>query len=96
MRFAGCFKKAQTTPTEELLQKRCCLHQFGCSKRTSWLQAAGSQDARSMSVTDLTEQLASTEQLVTQLKELVREKDAELRTKDLQLKVPCVLSCQTV
>ncbi|XP_075358086.1 uncharacterized protein LOC142410078 isoform X4 [Mycteria americana] len=48
--------------------------------------AAGSQDAGSMSVTDLTEQLTSTEQLVTQLKELVREKDAELRNKDLQLK----------
>ncbi|KAM6133455.1 uncharacterized protein FYN12_003566 isoform 2-T2 [Phoenicopterus ruber ruber] len=48
--------------------------------------AAGSQDARSMSVTDLTEQLTSTEQLVTRLKELVREKDAELRNKDLQLK----------
>ncbi|XP_054246389.1 golgin subfamily B member 1-like [Indicator indicator] len=48
--------------------------------------AAGSQDASSMSVTDLTEQLASTEQLVTQLKELVREKDAELQKKDLQLK----------
>ncbi|XP_069660255.1 golgin subfamily B member 1-like isoform X4 [Haliaeetus albicilla] len=48
--------------------------------------AAGSQDSRSMSVTDLTEQLTSTEQLVTQLKELVREKDAELRNKDLQLK----------
>ncbi|XP_068256244.1 golgin subfamily B member 1-like isoform X3 [Nyctibius grandis] len=48
--------------------------------------AAGLQDARSMSVTDLTEQLTSTEQLVTQLKELVREKDAELRNKDLQLK----------
>ncbi|KAM6205062.1 uncharacterized protein WM294_004546 isoform 6-T6 [Sarcoramphus papa] len=48
--------------------------------------AAGSQDASSMSVTDLTEQLTSTEQLVTQLKELVREKDAELRNKDLQLK----------
>uniref|UniRef100_A0A803XNS8 Golgin B1 n=1 Tax=Meleagris gallopavo TaxID=9103 RepID=A0A803XNS8_MELGA len=48
--------------------------------------AAGSQDARSMSVTDLTEQLASTEQLVIQLKELVREKDAELRNKDHQLK----------
>ncbi|XP_026706579.1 golgin subfamily B member 1-like isoform X3 [Athene cunicularia] len=48
--------------------------------------AAGSQDARSMSVADLAEQLTSTEQLVTQLKELVREKDAELRTKDLQLK----------
>ncbi|XP_021257190.1 golgin subfamily B member 1-like [Numida meleagris] len=49
-------------------------------------EAAGSQDARSMSVTDLTEQLASTEQLVIQLKELVREKDAELRNKDHQLK----------
>ncbi|XP_068004531.1 golgin subfamily B member 1-like isoform X2 [Melanerpes formicivorus] len=48
--------------------------------------AAGSQDASSMSVTDLTEQLASTEQLVAQLKELVREKDAELRKKDLQFK----------
>ncbi|XP_030337031.1 golgin subfamily B member 1-like isoform X4 [Strigops habroptila] len=48
--------------------------------------AAGSQDASSMSVTDLTDQLTSTEQLVTQLKELVREKDAELRNKDLQLK----------
>nr|XP_009505462.1 PREDICTED: golgin subfamily A member 4-like [Phalacrocorax carbo] len=39
-----------------------------------------------MSVTDLTEQLSSTKQLVTQLKELVREKDAELQNKDLQLK----------
>ncbi|XP_009459769.1 PREDICTED: golgin subfamily B member 1-like [Nipponia nippon] len=39
-----------------------------------------------MSVADLAEQLTSTEQLVTQLKELVREKDAELRNKDLQLK----------
>ncbi|XP_042640868.1 golgin subfamily B member 1-like isoform X2 [Tyto alba] len=48
--------------------------------------AAGSQDARSASVADLAEQLTSTEQLVAQLKELVREKDAELRTKDLQLK----------
>ncbi|XP_039924292.1 golgin subfamily B member 1-like isoform X1 [Hirundo rustica] len=43
--------------------------------------AAGSGD-----VTDLTEQLTSTEQLLAQLKELVREKDAELRSKDLQLK----------
>ncbi|KAM9372968.1 uncharacterized protein LRP34_007418 [Phaethornis superciliosus] len=48
--------------------------------------AAGSQDAGSMSVTDLTEQLRSTEQLVAQLKELVRDKDAELQNKDLQLK----------
>lgn len=49
-----------------------------------------------MSVTDLTEQLASTEQLVIQLKELVREKDAELRNKDHQLKVPCMYSCQKI
>ncbi|XP_010005748.1 PREDICTED: golgin subfamily B member 1-like [Chaetura pelagica] len=48
--------------------------------------AAGSQDAGNMSVTDLTEQLTRTEQLVAQLKGLVREKDAELRDKDLQLK----------
>ncbi|XP_015719024.1 golgin subfamily B member 1-like isoform X3 [Coturnix japonica] len=48
--------------------------------------AEGSQDARNMSLTDLSEQLASTEQLVIQLKELVREKDAELRNKDHQLK----------
>ncbi|XP_009695996.1 PREDICTED: golgin subfamily B member 1-like [Cariama cristata] len=39
-----------------------------------------------MSAADLAEQLTSTEQLVMQLKELVREKDAELRNKDLQLK----------
>ncbi|XP_065611079.1 golgin subfamily B member 1-like isoform X3 [Cyrtonyx montezumae] len=48
--------------------------------------AVGSQDARNMSVTDLTEQLASTERLVIQLKELIREKDAELRSKDHLLK----------
>ncbi|XP_064921633.1 golgin subfamily B member 1-like isoform X3 [Columba livia] len=48
--------------------------------------AAGSQNAGNMSVADLTDQLTTTEQLVTQLKELVREKDAELRNKDLQLK----------
>ncbi|XP_071415396.1 golgin subfamily B member 1-like isoform X2 [Pithys albifrons albifrons] len=55
------------------------------SKRAS-LQAAGSQDAGGLSVMDLTEQLTSTQQLVAQLKELVREKDAELCNKDLQLK----------
>ncbi|XP_059331119.1 golgin subfamily B member 1-like isoform X1 [Ammospiza nelsoni] len=48
--------------------------------------AAGSGDVGSAAVTDLTEQLTSTEQLLAQLKELVREKDAELRSKDLQLK----------
>ncbi|XP_017588516.1 PREDICTED: golgin subfamily A member 4-like isoform X2 [Corvus brachyrhynchos] len=48
--------------------------------------AAASRDVGSAAVTDLTEQLTSTEQLLAQLKELVREKDAELRSKDLQLK----------
>ncbi|KAF2979348.1 hypothetical protein EK904_012515 [Melospiza melodia maxima] len=48
--------------------------------------AAASGDVESAAVTDLTEQLTSTEQLLAQLKELVREKDAELRSKDLQLK----------
>ncbi|KAM4779598.1 uncharacterized protein ACIQIH_009161 isoform 8-T25 [Cyanocitta cristata] len=48
--------------------------------------AAASRAAGSAAVTDLTEQLTSTEQLLAQLKELVREKDAELRSKDLQLK----------
>lgn len=57
-------------------------------------QAAGSRDVGSAAVTDLTEQLTSTEQLLAQLKELVREKDAELRSKDLQLKVLCMCSCQ--
>ncbi|XP_077640484.1 uncharacterized protein LOC110484917 isoform X2 [Lonchura striata] len=48
--------------------------------------AAGSGDVKSTAVTDLMEQLMSTEQLLAQLKELVKEKDAELRSKDLQLK----------
>ncbi|KAM9267004.1 uncharacterized protein FYN16_006211 isoform 4-T4 [Cariama cristata] len=58
----------------------------GDDSSSKTVQAAGSQDARSMSAADLAEQLTSTEQLVMQLKELVREKDAELRNKDLQLK----------
>lgn len=57
-------------------------------------QAASSGDVESTAVTDLTEQLTSTEQLLAQLKELVREKDAELRSKDLQLKVLSMCSCQ--
>jgi len=81
-------------PAEAFLQKQYCLHHFVCSKYTQCLQAAGLRDARSTSVTDLTEQLTSTEQLAAQLKELLREKDAELRNKDLQLKVLCVHSCQ--
>ncbi|XP_032917430.1 golgin subfamily B member 1-like isoform X3 [Catharus ustulatus] len=48
--------------------------------------APGPRDVGSTAVTDLTEQLTSTEQLLAQLKELVKEKDAELRSKDLQLK----------
>lgn len=43
-----------------------------------------------MSVADLKEQLARTEQLVTQLKEHVKEKDNELRSKEQCFKVLCV------
>ncbi len=40
-----------------------------------------------MAVEEMAERLAQTEQLVTQLKEMIREKDAALRSKDDQLKV---------
>nr|XP_033784371.1 golgin subfamily B member 1-like [Geotrypetes seraphini] len=47
----------------------------------------GTQDGgNTMSVGDMVEQLAQTEQLVLQLKELIREKDNELRNKDQKLK----------
>ncbi|XP_033006040.1 golgin subfamily B member 1-like isoform X3 [Lacerta agilis] len=48
--------------------------------------AHGPYQAASMSVTDLTEQLVQNEQLVAQLKELVRDKDNELCLKEQQLK----------
>ncbi|XP_078077089.1 uncharacterized protein LOC144498965 isoform X2 [Mustelus asterias] len=49
--------------------------------------AAGSQKSvGEHSVTDLTEQLAQNEQLVLQLKELIREKDNQLHVKDQLLK----------
>ncbi|KAH0620804.1 hypothetical protein JD844_021585 [Phrynosoma platyrhinos] len=46
----------------------------------------GTSEAASMSAADLTEQLARTEQLVIQLKELVKEKENELHNKEQQLK----------
>ncbi|XP_070791544.1 golgin subfamily B member 1-like [Pituophis catenifer annectens] len=46
----------------------------------------GSSQVASMSLADLTEQLAQTKQLVAQLKELVKEKDNDLHKKDKQLK----------
>lgn len=45
--------------------------------------AAGGEVA----VEEMAERLAQTEQLVTQLKEMIREKDVALRSKDDQLKV---------
>ncbi|XP_034972641.2 golgin subfamily B member 1 isoform X4 [Zootoca vivipara] len=48
--------------------------------------AHGPLQAANMSVTDLTEQLVQNEQLVAQLKELVRDKDNELCLKEQQLK----------
>ncbi|KAM3854154.1 uncharacterized protein M6D78_019372 [Vipera latastei] len=46
----------------------------------------GPSQVASMSLADLTEQLAQTKQLVAQLKELVKEKDDDLNKKDKQLK----------
>lgn len=50
-----------------------------------------------VAVAEMAERLAQTEQLVTQLKEMIREKDATLRAKDEQLKVRInsALSSQT-
>ncbi|KAG7234523.1 hypothetical protein INR49_004517, partial [Caranx melampygus] len=42
--------------------------------------------AGELAVEEMAERLTQTEQLVTQLKEMIREKDAALRTKDEQLK----------
>ncbi|XP_039985735.1 golgin subfamily B member 1-like isoform X3 [Xiphias gladius] len=47
-------------------------------------RAAGGGD---VAVEEIAERLTQTEQLVTQLKEMIREKDAALRTKDDQFKV---------
>ncbi|XP_054825935.1 golgin subfamily B member 1-like [Eublepharis macularius] len=49
-------------------------------------EAHGTSKAASMSVTDLTERLAQTEQLAVQLKELVKEKDNKLCSTEQQLK----------
>ncbi|XP_075423715.1 uncharacterized protein LOC142464223 isoform X3 [Ascaphus truei] len=46
----------------------------------------GQEGASTMSFVDMTERLSQTEQLVVQLKELIREKDSELRKKDQLLK----------
>ena len=40
-----------------------------------------------MTLGEVTERLAQTELLVTQLKEMIRDKDLTLRSKDEQLKV---------
>lgn len=56
-----------------------------------WPQGPGSPHnsagSGELAVEEMAERLSQTEQLVTQLKELIREKDATLRIKDEQLKV---------
>lgn len=49
----------------------------------------GSAGGGSPVLSEVTEQLAQTQQLVVQLKEFIREKDAALGAKDEQLKVEC-------
>lgn len=49
--------------------------------------AAGAAAAGEVAVEEMAERLTQTEKLVAQLKEMIREKDATLRSKDDQLKV---------
>ncbi|XP_029438432.1 golgin subfamily B member 1-like [Rhinatrema bivittatum] len=60
---------------------------YSAEESSSGADVPGAQDGgNAVSVGDLTEQLAQTEQLVVQLKKLIREKDNELRNKDQKLK----------